>query len=149
MISRPKLTIVFAIYFAFCMFFVFYERIVLTEGMKQIREFDRAFYYACDNAAETLKNHVYEENVYGMVKDAFSYSFSLAMNMTDLYDIGSVKMGLEEISFSVNGNIVEPVQLDSIKDSDTLELYVSYEDVCINAYGRRKYISRHFAKSVR
>lgn len=149
MISRPKLTIIFSIYFAFCLFLVFYERLVLTEGMKQIREFDKAFYYACDNAAEALKDHLYEENAYGIVKEAFLYSFSLASEMTDSFDIDCLETGLEQIAFAVNGNFIEPFQLDAVKDSDTLELYVSYEDVCINAYGRRKYISRHFAKSVR
>lgn len=149
MISRGRLLIVFSICFISCIMFITYEREVLNEGRRQMRCVDRAFEYACENASEVLKNNVYDPNIGLMVKEAFVYSFAAASGDTEKYDIDSYCDIIESISFSINGKFVETSELSEIKDSDTLEIYISLNNFCINSYGRHLYISRTFAKNVR
>lgn len=149
MISRGKLLIIFSIYFVFCTFLVGYEKAVLSDEIKQVREFDKAFDFACGNAAEALKNHIYEDNIIGIVKNAFAYSMASYLLKPEMEAIMAEGQEIEEIVVLVNGVITEETELKAVKDSDLLELHISYNDICINSFGRRKYISRHFSQTVR
>lgn len=149
MIGRPKLILMFFIYFLVCFVTVSYEKAVFRESRRQVERIDNAFLPACRRAGEALKNHIYEEDVEEMVRQTFLYTYASMLGAKDKYDILAESADVEQITFFVNGENTPADRLTTIKDSDVLELHIALKDICINAFGRKKYISRNFAEIVR
>lgn len=149
MITRPKLLVIFLIYFVFCFVTVFYEKAVYRESLRQVERIDNAFLPACRAAGEALKNHVYEEDVYEMVEKTFLYTYASYLGAKEMDEILSESTEVESISFFVNGDLTSPERLTYVKDEDVLELHITLKDISINAFGRKRYISRNYADIVR
>ncbi|MBR6359407.1 MAG: hypothetical protein IKS11_07135 [Lachnospiraceae bacterium] len=149
MIRRGHLLIIFFFVFMCSVTGLSYERRCLDEAMRQKEKIDTAFRYGTECAAKALRDHVYEKGADTLVKETFNYAFSLALGQTEMTDIVGNSTYVERITYSINGHMTEPADLKNIKDEDSLEIYISLEDICIKAGNRIFVISRNAAVSVR
>ena len=149
MIKRGHLLILFSIVFISCFLRLAYLKLTLNEAVRTVKEIDSAFLFASECAASALKNHVYEDDVMLFVSETFDHSLSLAMYELEKDETISNSTMVEEISFSINGKMSTPEALKEIKDEDSIELYISLNDIDLKAGNEIFTISRNTAIQVR
>ena len=149
MIRRGHLLIIFFFVFMFSVTGLSYERRCLDEALEQKEKIDTAFRYGTECAAKAPRDHVYEKGADTLVRETFNYAFSLALGQTDMTDIVGNSTYVEQITYSINGHMTDPADLQYIKDGDSLEIYISLEDISIKAGNRIFQISRNAAVPVR
>ncbi len=147
--KRSHLIIVYFIVYVAVLLTVLPRLLTLREARKELRRIDNAIEVAGEKTAQTLKNHVYEENPKELLKKTFIYTYSLMLQETEDYHIEQNSDLIEDIYLGVNGEIVSDYgQLMEITDSDSLAIYIVLRDILISTPLRDFVVSREFYKEI-